>query len=284
MSHTAPAPIDVRHLGRPGVICCWRVGDALIDPGPASSLPTLLEALGDWRPRRLLLTHIHLDHAGGAGTLVRRWPDLEVFVHERGARHMVDPSKLLASATRLYGDEMDRLWGEIAPIPEENLRIVTGGEEFDDWRVAATPGHASHHVAYHHGGSDWAFCGDVAGVRLHPTELVLPPTPPPDIDLDAWRTSIDLVEAWEPAALGLTHFGRADGVRDHFARLRAGLAAWGELSRDLDAERYEAAVRAALASALPAEQAAAFAQAMPPDHLWPGLQRYWERRAAADAS
>src|ERR1700719_4352943 len=115
--------IDVRHLGRPRVIGCWRVGDVLVDPGPSSCLQALLDALGEWRPRALLLTHIHLDHAGASGSLVARWPDLEVYVHERGARHMADPERLLQSARRLYGADMDRLWGELVAVPEAHLRV-----------------------------------------------------------------------------------------------------------------------------------------------------------------
>src|ERR1700731_2523398 len=112
-----PRPIDLHPLGRERVICAWVVDDVIVDPGPSSCVETLLEQLGDWRPRALALTHIHLDHAGAAGVLVRRWPDLEVWVHERGAPHTIDPTKLLASAKRLYGDDMDRLWGEVAPVP-----------------------------------------------------------------------------------------------------------------------------------------------------------------------
>src|SRR6476620_1039087 len=140
--------IELFHLGRPRVICCWQVGDVLIDPGPGSCLPTLLEALRDERPSALLLTHIHLDHAGASGALVERWPDIEVYVHERGAPHLVDPSKLINSARRLYGEDMDRLWGEMVPVPESQLRILRGGETLRGgaFEVAYTPGHASHHV------------------------------------------------------------------------------------------------------------------------------------------
>ncbi|MBV9798508.1 MAG: MBL fold metallo-hydrolase, partial [Solirubrobacterales bacterium] len=119
--------IDLMHLGRERVIGCWQVDDVLIDPGPTSGLPTLLDALAGQEPRALLLTHIHLDHAGASGALVRRWPGLEVYVHSRGARHMVDPSRLLLSAKRLYGDDMDRLWGEMIPVPERNLRVIEEG-------------------------------------------------------------------------------------------------------------------------------------------------------------
>src|SRR5262249_48681883 len=146
--------IDVMHLRRPHVIGCWEVEGALVDPGPESSLPTLLEALGGERPRAVLLTHIHLDHAAATGALVRRWPDLEVYVHERGAPHLVDPSKLLASAERLYGDQMERLWGEIVPVPEANVKPLVGGERGLGMRVAYTPGHASHHACCLHADSD----------------------------------------------------------------------------------------------------------------------------------
>ena len=199
--------IDVRHLGRERVIGCWEVDGILIDPGPTSSLENLIEALGDQRPRALLLTHIHLDHAGASGSIVRRWPDLRVYVHEIGARHLADPAKLLASAARLYGDQMDRLWGDVLPVPQENLRPLRGGEEVLGFRVAYTPGHASHHVSYLHPPTGRAFVGDTAAVRIPPSDFVLPPTPPPDIDLELWEDSIDSILDWQPDSLGLTHFG-----------------------------------------------------------------------------
>src|SRR5947209_12843207 len=204
--------IDCRHLGRERVIGCWQVGDILIDPGPASCLPALLDALGDERPRALLLTHIHLDHAGATGSLVRRWPELEVYVHERGAPHLVDPQRLLESASRLYGDDMGRLWGEFLAVPQERLRVLRGGERLlgDRFEVAYTPGHASHHVSYLHGGV--AFVGDVGGVRITASSLTIPPTPPPDIDIEAWRVSLEVVRAWEPRRLAATHFGVTEDV------------------------------------------------------------------------
>jgi glyoxylase-like metal-dependent hydrolase (beta-lactamase superfamily II) len=192
--------IDVRHLGRERVIAAYLVDGSLVDCGPASALDGLLAGLGDQRPARLLLTHIHLDHAGAAGKLVERWPDLEVWVHERGAPHLIDPAKLLASAGRLYGDDMDRLWGEVVPVPARNLRVLSGGERVAGWRVAYTPGHASHHVSYLHERTATIFAGDVAGVRIPPEGHVLAPTPPPDIDLDAWHASLDLLDGWAPTA------------------------------------------------------------------------------------
>jgi len=153
--------IDVMHLGRPRVIGCWEVDGMLVDPGPQSSMETLLAALSEDRPRAILLTHIHLDHAAATGALVRRWPELEVYVHERGAPHLIDPGKLLASAERLYGEHMERLWGEIVPVPEANVKPLAGGERVLGMRVAYTPGHASHHVCYLHEESGTAFVGEI---------------------------------------------------------------------------------------------------------------------------
>ena len=137
-----PGLIDVCHLGRDRVIGAYDVDGAIVDPGPTSSAG----ALDGLEPRALMLTHIHLDHAGAAGVLCREHPDLVVYVHERGAPHLVDPTKLLGSASRLYGDRMDELWGEVAPVPEERIRPLSGGETVEGFRVAYTPGHASHHV------------------------------------------------------------------------------------------------------------------------------------------
>ena len=274
-------PIDVEHLGQRHVICCWQVDDVLVDPGPESSLDTLLDALGDEQPRALLLTHIHFDHAGAAGALVRQWPDLEVWVHERGARHLADPTRLVASAKRLYGDDFERLWGEVVPIPQRSLRVLSGGESRDGWDVAYTPGHASHHVSYRHRDSGWVFPGDTCGVRLPEGDLLLPPTPPPDIDLEAWRASLDAIEAWEPATLAVTHFGDYGDVAEHLERLRDALVHWGELARTTDREGYADALRAAYRSALDEQGAASFGQAMPVDQQWLGLDRYWTRRDEA---
>jgi glyoxylase-like metal-dependent hydrolase (beta-lactamase superfamily II) len=219
--------IDVLHLGRERVVGCWQVGDVLVDPGPSSCLPTLLEALGDARPRALLLTHIHLDHAGATGSLVQRWPELEVYVHERGARHMIDPSRLLDSARRLYGEDMDRLWGEMVPVPERNVTVLHGGETVcGAFEVAYTPGHASHHVSYLHDGT--AFVGDVGGVRIAPDGPTIPPTPPPDVDVDAWHESIERIRAWTPEQLAITHAGAYEDVGAQLDDLAARLDDWAE--------------------------------------------------------
>lgn len=271
--------IDVRHRGLPHVICVWQVGDVIVDPGPESACATLVDALGGERPRALALTHIHFDHAGAAGALVRRWPELEVWVHERGARHLADPARLVASAKRLYGDEFDRLWGEVVPVPERNLRVLRGGERVDGFDVAYTPGHASHHVAYRHRDSGWVFAGDVAGVRLPPGELLLAPTPPPDFDLEAWRGSIDALEAWRPAGLAITHFGAYEDVGEHLDDLRAELARLTELAAGTDRDGYAAALEARMRAALDEHAARSFAEAMPPADQWLGIDRYLRRSA-----
>ena len=270
--------IDVEHLGRPHVIGCWEIDGALVDPGPESSLPTLLEALGDERPRAIVLTHIHLDHAAATGALVRRWPDLEVYVHERGAPHLIDPSKLLASAERLYGDDMGRLWGEIVPVPEENVRALSGGEKVLGMRVAYTPGHASHHVSYFHENSGTAFTGDVAGVRIPPSDLVVPPTPPPDIDIELWEESIAIVEDWKPEKLALTHFGAVENPAEHLATLRERLREEANLAKNLSEDAYERHHRERVAASLDPETASELLQAVPPEYQWRGLNRYWSKR------
>jgi glyoxylase-like metal-dependent hydrolase (beta-lactamase superfamily II) len=270
--------IDVRHLGRERVIGCWELDSVLIDPGPTSSMDNLIEALGGQQPRALLLTHIHLDHAGAAGSLVRRWPELPVYVHERGARHLADPTKLLASAERLYGDQMERLWGEVAPVPEENLNPLRGGEEIVGFRVAYTPGHAYHHVSYLHPPSGRAFVGDTAAVRIPPSNWVVPPTPPPDIDLDLWEDSIDRILDWEPDSLGLTHFGEVDRPEAHLDLVRERLREQGELARELSAKQFESRLRERAAEGADAETVKALLQAVPPEQQWAGLDRYWRTR------
>ncbi|HEX6455268.1 MAG TPA: MBL fold metallo-hydrolase [Solirubrobacterales bacterium] len=278
------------HLGRPHVIGCWEIDDVLVDPGPESSLETLLEAIGNERPRALLLTHIHLDHAAATGAMVRRWPELEVYVHERGAPHLIDPSKLLASAERLYGDKLNYLWGEILPVPEANVRVLSGGETVHGVQVAYTPGHASHHVCYFHEDSGTAFCGDVAACRIPPSNLVVPPTPPPDIDVETWEESLDTVAAWNPQRLALTHFGSVDqDVPGHIETVRAKLREEAEAARGVSKEAYDTDYEHRLRSALAAEgigeeTVEELLQAVPTAYQWSGLDRYWRKKAEREAA
>ena len=264
--------IDTLHMGYEHVIGAWLVDGVLVDPGPASTVDRVLEELGGERPRVIAVTHIHLDHSGGTGTLVREWPDVEVWVHERGAPHMADPEKLLKSAARLYGDDMDRLWGETLPVPRENLRVLGDADDLGDFRSAYTPGHASHHVSYLHEPSGTAFCGDAAGVRIADGP-VLAPTPPPDVDLEAWRASLDLIEGWGASAVAPTHFGRFEDVAAQLDGVRAYLDDLGARARELDEEEWFAAYRERIA---PASEVPAIEQAMPIEQQYAGLRRYWD--------
>ena len=291
---------DLDFLGRAHAIATgvMQSGDsaAIVDPGPTTCLPTLELGLQEhgvrWSDvRHILLTHIHLDHAGATGTIVRAHPQIKVFVHERGAVHMADPQKLIDSATRLYADRMALLWGEIAPVPAANLVTVSGGERIDaggrSFEVAYTPGHASHHVSFFDRASGVAFVGDTAGVCIDDGYIV-PPTPPPDIDLEKWRGSIDQIEAWSPDTIFLTHFGPRGNVRPHLETLWNNLqemASWvrhtlaepgsdEERSR-MFADRLKADMRRQMSDI----QIAAYPVAAPFEQLWLGLARYWRKKA-----
>lgn len=247
--------IDLDFLGRPGVIAAYLLEDhgerALIETGPTSTLDSLLQGVEslDVDPAsisKLLVTHIHLDHAGSAGTFMRRFPRAQLFVYEAGARHMIDPSKLLASATRIYGDKMDYLWGALEPVPEERLTVIRDGDTVTVGRrpidVLYTPGHASHHVAFHDAERKLVFTGDAACVRLQGSSFVRPATPPPDVDLEAWSTTLERLAALDPATLCLTHFGPFHDSQRHLRDAGENLLAWGEqvrqdLERGMDREQ-----------------------------------------------
>ncbi|WP_372790759.1 MBL fold metallo-hydrolase [Paraconexibacter sp.] len=277
--------LDVVHMGVPEAVCSFAVGeDTLVDPGPEVAHRTMLAARGeDAAPvRRILLTHIHFDHAGATGRLLQRWPDAEVWVHEKGARHLIDPERLVASARRIYGEDFDRLWGEVIPVPEANVRVLQGGEAIDGWRVEYTPGHAKHHVAYLHEETGTAFTGDVAGVRIGggPT---LPPTPPPDIDVELWQASIDTVAAWRPSRLAITHFGLHEDVTAQLDELRLTLARLAESARDASPDAFAAAMRALIQERAGGDPVvvAAYDEAIRPETNHAGLARYWEQRASS---
>jgi glyoxylase-like metal-dependent hydrolase (beta-lactamase superfamily II) len=299
--------LDLRFQGVEGVIATAVVdtpdGPALVDPGPSSCLPELeagLAGLGTSLAdvSALLLTHIHLDHAGSTGLIVRQHPRVKVYVHERGAPHLKDPARLLESAGRLYGAAMDTMWGPFLPVPAQNIRALAGGEAIALGRrrldVLYTPGHASHHVAYLEPDARVAFTGDVAGVRLAGRPLVLPPTPPPDIDLERWRASIAAITARAPATLFLTHFGPVDeppGVHlqkleDRLTSMAARVKAMldDEGSDESRAGRFAAELGDELRRTLGDADTRRYIVAMPPEQCWQGLARYWRKKAAAAAS
>ncbi|MEN3281809.1 MAG: hypothetical protein V7607_2949 [Solirubrobacteraceae bacterium] len=273
--------IDLHHLGTPGAICCFADLQAgvLVDPGPDSAHERLLAALpDDWAPRRILLTHIHFDHAGATGRLIARWPSAEVCVHERGAAHLVDPVRLVASAKRIYRRDFGRLWGAVVPVPEKNIRVLHGGEAFDGWRVAYTPGHARHHVGYLREADGSVMAGDVAGVRIA-NGPVLPPSPPPDIDRERWLASVALIADWKPTSLRVTHFGSHGDVDAHLDELCQALGEWSELARASDAARFAEAVRARVAERTSdLATRASYERGNPPETLWGGWARYWTER------
>jgi glyoxylase-like metal-dependent hydrolase (beta-lactamase superfamily II) len=293
--------IDLQFQGRARVIAAAVLegpsGIALVDPGPASTLHALESGLQTHDRslddiRAILLTHIHLDHAGASGTLAARLPGVPVYVHEVGAPHMADPTRLLDSATRLYGDKMDLLWGEMRPVPADRLRVLKGGERLElagrTLEVAYTPGHAAHHVSYFDHRSGLAYVGDTAGIR-RVRDFVLAPTPPPDIDLEAWETSLQTIERWRPSTLFLTHFGPVSDVTDHLRRLRQVLDSsarrvkatlLGEGTDDERIQRFVDDMRAEIRRDLPEEETLSFEMAVPFAQLWQGLARYWRRRGA----
>jgi glyoxylase-like metal-dependent hydrolase (beta-lactamase superfamily II) len=277
----APDPLDLHHQGAERVIGAYLVetddGQAVFDCGPSSCVEKLKARLGERGLeladiRHLLLSHIHLDHAGAAGVLVREHPALQVHVSEIGAPHLADPSRLEASARRLYGDAFDHLWGELAPVPEANLRVV--GDEVLGLACFPTPGHASHHVCYL-GADGTLYAGDAAGVRIQPHRTVLPPTPPPEFDLETWLRTLDEIERRGPARLALVHFGVADDVDRHLAELRMRLVRWVEHA-GVTEEEFTESVSADLESGL--EE---YARAMPFWQSYAGLKRYWEKHRAA---
>src|SRR5262249_57976021 len=209
-------PIDLHHQAIARIVGAYLLetedGPALFDCGPTTCIDALKagldeRGLGLTDVRHLLLSHIHLDHAGATGTLVREHPDLQVHVSEIGAPHLVDPSRLEKSARRLYGDTFDELWGELAPVPEENVHVV--GDRVLGLECFPSPGHAYHHVCYlDRDGTLYA--GDAAGVRIQPGRYVMPPTPPPEVDVAAWEETIDEIERRAPERLALIHFGVAN--------------------------------------------------------------------------
>jgi len=281
-----PALIDLHHLGGERVIGAYLLetpdGPALHDCGPATTVETLRAGLADHGValadlRHLLLSHIHFDHAGAAGVLVRENPRLTVHVSEIGAPHLVDPSRLERSARRIYLDAFDRLWGALVPIPEQNVRLT--GARVLDFDCFPTPGHASHHVCYLRDGI--LLAGDATGVRIEPSPLVMPPTPPPDLDIEAWDATLDEIRRRAPERLALIHFGIFADVERHLDAVQDRLHRFAALVRDGATEdEFVEATRTELI-----EEGAHYWAAFPPYQDYQGLARYWaKRREEADAS
>ncbi len=296
--------IDLLHQGHPGLISVYLVptsdGLALIETGPARTLPTLLDGVrmlghDPAEIRHVLLTHIHLDHAGGAGTLLQQLPDAHLYVHERGARHMIDPSRLLASATRIYGATMDALWGEMLPTPEDRVTALADGDELNlgglHLDVLYAPGHASHHVVFDDAAHDAVFSGDAAGMRILPDSPVMPPTPPPDIDVAAWHTTINRIRATQRSRLLLAHFGAWDDAGRHLDDLSDRLDRWLDLVADWQADgserdeivrRFASHVNRELGDQLDSDQLRNVERfVMPPAMSVDGLLRYISKRDQA---
>jgi glyoxylase-like metal-dependent hydrolase (beta-lactamase superfamily II) len=298
--------LDTQWIGRPHAVAAALLRSdghvALVDPGPGSTLNTLREQLqrqgltvGDLHA--ILLTHIHLDHAGATGALVKENPALAVYVHAKGATHMVDPTKLLDSAGRLWGDELPRLFGETLPVPKENLRILEGGEALKLGQralaVAYTPGHASHHVSYFDESNGVAFVGDTAGIRIQNGGYILPATPPPDINLELWDASFATILARRPERLFLTHFGYAEKPPEHLAEFRERLHHWAELASQAlrggpedsaASKNFVTSAQAEMVSILSQADAEHYASTAGLDLSFLGLARYWRKRAQTAAA
>jgi glyoxylase-like metal-dependent hydrolase (beta-lactamase superfamily II) len=276
-------PIDLLHQGE-RVVGVYLLetpeGPALFDCGPSSSIDALKAGLAGrglalTDLRHLLLSHIHLDHAGAAGSLVREHPALQVHVSEIGAPHLVDPSKLEASARRLYGESFDSLWGKLAPVPAANLHPV--GDRVLGLDAFPTPGHASHHVSYFDA-EGTLYAGDAVGVRIQPGRHILPVAPPPDVDLEAWELTLQEIERRAPERLALIHFGVADDPEEHISRMRDELATWAERVRSgMSEEEFVAAARRDLDAAEEGD-APYYERAAPLWQSHAGLKRYWDKR------
>jgi len=282
-------PIDLHHQ-EAGVVGCYLLdtedGPALFDCGPATSVAYLKAGLAErgfdlTEVRHLLLSHIHLDHAGAAGVLVRENPWLQVHVSAIGAPHVVDPTKLEASARRLYGNAFDALWGELAPVPAGNVHVV--GDRVVGLDCFPTRGHASHHVSYLD--SDGTlYAGDATGVRIGPGRFVAPPCPPPEFDLEAWEETLVEIERRAPGRLALIHFGVFDDVQEHLAALRDSLSGWSDrVENGMDEATFVAAARYDVSQVDP-ELVDAYDRAAPFWHHYAGIERYWRKRREAAAA
>ena len=287
MTPTGIDLIDLHHHQSDRVVGVYLLetedGLALFDCGPSTCIAALRAGLAArglelTDLRHLLLSHIHLDHAGAAGTLVREHPSLRVHVSEIGAPHVVDPSRLERSARRLYGDAFDTLWGELAPVPEANVEVV--GDQVLGLECFPSPGHASHHVCYLHGDGT-LYAGDAAGVRIQPGRHVLPVSPPPDVDVEAWFRTFEEIKRRQPERLALVHFGVADSPVEHLALAREQLALWAQRGQQLGEAEWVAAARSDLEAAVGGE-ADLWERAAPLWQSYAGMKRYWDKKDHGD--
>lgn len=296
---------DTDYLDHPYLIAAGVLeteeGLLIVDPGPTTALETLTAKLADdgytWDDvHALLLTHIHLDHAGATGSILERARHLTVYVHERGAPHMIRPGRLLRSAKRIYGEEMDRLWGDFLPVPDESVHVLTGGETLSlggrTLEVAYTPGHAQHHVSYYDHASDTAFIGDVGGMRVAGSAYIVPVMPPPDVDIAAWHDSLQTVRDWNPERIFLTHFGPHDDVARHLDEMEARVdefaddvrtrLAAADKEHDALAQSFaEAEVQRMREAIADDDVRTAYERFGQPIDSWNGLVRYWTKRQEA---
>ena len=293
--------VDLHYMDAPNLIAAGVMesedGLLVVDPGPTTALDTLTEGLAaegfGWDDvHALLLTHIHLDHAGASGSIVAAAPHVQVYVHRRGALHLENPRRLLKSARRIYGDRMDALWGDVAAVPAANLHALAGGETLQLGRrtiqVAYTPGHAVHHISFLDEATGTAWVGDVAGMRVAGADYVLPVAPPPDIDLDAWTASLETLHAWRPERLFITHCGAFDDVARHLDEAASRLNQFArdvqvsmqsEMPRDAAAEDFHAKEVAAMKNAVPEPMQPPYEHFGRPEESWHGLARYWKTRS-----
>lgn len=283
--------IDVLHGGIPEVIGVYLIDEpepAIVDCGPSSSIDGLiagLEAegceLGD--VRHLLLTHIHPDHAGAAGALVARHPGLQVHVHEIGAPHVVDPARLVRSATRIYGETFTPLFGSIDPVPEENVHVL--GDGLLGFDVVPMPGHASHQVAFIDG-NGVAYPGDAVGCLWGEGDFLYPAAAAPEVDMPAWERSLDALEERDLTALRIPHYGEIGDVARHLARTRQRLAAWATLGeKGADEATFVAACWSALRAEGTPRDVEVFPQLPFPsfEMSYAGVMRYYDKRREVEA-
>jgi glyoxylase-like metal-dependent hydrolase (beta-lactamase superfamily II) len=295
--------IDLDFMGTEQVIASFLLlaedgtSAALVETGPTTCLDRLIAGLKEHgvpheEVRQVFLTHIHLDHAGASGHLSELLPNATFFVHEVGYPHLVDPSKLVKSATRIYGESMEELWGETRPVPEDRIVIL---KEAGETQAAGgvlvahdTPGHAYHHLAYLELDSGALFAGDVAGIRLPGQSYVRPPTPPPEIDVEAWIGSINHIRQINPESLWPTHFGSYEDVQRHLGELEQRLQDWllfveGQMDEGAGREEISEELRAKgdaemLAEGADTAQSEHYDLAGSYPMLTDGLMRYVTRR------